>query len=67
MACDICGDIEKDLEDLMEDFKTSDIKNVCHDCERVLHKKYHKLLSMTRKMNIHFVKIFMKNLRSAKS
>lgn len=43
MACDLCGAKGTPLADLLDGYKTDDIKAVCPECERVLNKKLWKI------------------------
>lgn len=43
MACDICGKRGTALADLLDGYKTADIKAICPECERIVNKQVWKI------------------------
>ena len=60
MACDICGKKGTPLVDLLDAYKTSDIQQICHDCETIVNRKNSKLLSMVLNIKTELMKRFMR-------
>jgi hypothetical protein len=61
MACDICGKTGVQLEDLMEQYQTKDIKQICSDCSSDVNKHLDKLRSMTFGIMRTWLKKYMAN------
>ena len=62
--CDICGkQQEHQLIALRPEFQTDEIKLMCDSCERVVSGHLWKLRDMSNKMNEHFLKRFIHNLK----
>lgn len=67
MACDICGKTGTELHDLIDSYKTDDIKAVCSGCDKILTKKNYKLMSLLMNMKVALLKRFMQELKSSKN
>ena len=66
MACDICGNNSKPLTDLREIYQTSEIKQICTDCEKVVNKKNSELLTFVLKLRSSWLKKFMEERKITK-
>ena len=66
MACDICGNNSKPLTDLREIYQTSEIKQICTDCEAVVNKKNSELLTFVLKLRSSWLKKFMEERKITK-
>ena len=66
MACDICGNNSKRLTDLREIYQTSEIKQICTDCETVVNKKNSELLTFVLKLRSSWLKKFMEERKITK-
>lgn len=65
MACDICGDNRAPLNDLLPVYQTSDIRQVCPGCEKIVNKQHSRLREMlVSRMLPALTKRFISNLRS---
>lgn len=64
--CDICGKEDSNLVDLLESYKTPEIKQVCNGCASVLTKKKCDILSVTARMTSQWLRLFMETLRAQK-
>lgn len=63
MACDVCGKTGVDLDCLLDEFQTGDIKQVCSGCGKEVNDHLWKLRELTRKANASFLKRFMNEKR----
>lgn len=63
MACDTCGKTGVPLVQLLDAYKTTDIGDVCHDCESVINKHLGKLRSVTHNILVDWMKRFMAGMR----
>ena len=59
MACDICGKTGTRLEDLMGQYQTSDIKQICPECAVEVNRQLDKLKMVTHGMVKYWLKKFM--------
>jgi hypothetical protein len=50
MACDICGKTGVSLENLNDQYQTSDIKSICSECSLIVNDKLWKIRKLS--MNI---------------
>jgi len=66
MACDICNKKGTPLVAIRDCYQTSDIKNICPECESVVNKQHSKISSATWKINIAWMKEFMTNMIKGK-
>jgi len=64
MACDICGKKGTRLSDLLDCHKTTDVHQVCGECEAILNKHKSKLQSVTSRILIHWMRRFIDELRA---
>jgi len=63
MACDICGKTGTTLDDLIEQYKTDKIEQLCPGCMKQVNDHLWKLRAMSNKMNTTWLKSFMQNTR----
>lgn len=63
MACDICGCNNKPLSDLLDNYQTEDIKQVCPECGEILNKQLRKIKRLTTGLTGTWFKQFMNNLK----
>ncbi len=63
MRCDICGKRTQDLTALLSIYKTDEIEDICHDCQKEVNDQLSKLQRITFRMNEHWLKKFMRNLK----
>ena len=65
MACDICGKTDSGvrLVDLLKEYTTDDIKQMCLSCEKEVNDHLWKLRLMTAKMNQTWLKRFMEAMK----
>ena len=61
MACDICGKTGTTLEDLLDQYQTDDIKQICPECANDVNAHLRKLRKVTNQMNRIWLKRFMRN------
>lgn len=61
--CDICLKETDNLVDLLDCYKTSQIKQLCTDCEKVVNKHKSELQTVTSRMLTDWLKRFMTNKR----
>ena len=59
MACDIFGKTGTRLEDLMGQYQTSDIKQICPECAVEVNRQLDKLKMVTHGMVKYWLKKFM--------
>lgn len=64
MSCDICGKNDKPLVDLFDQYQTTDIKQICPECERIVNQKKSKLLTFVLRMHNDLLKRFMGERRA---
>lgn len=62
MACDICNKKGTTLTNLRDCYQTEEIKSICPECESVVNKQQEKIMSVTWKINMQWMKEFMTNL-----
>lgn len=63
MACDTCGKTGVDLESVMPDYQTDDIKQICRSCNQLISDHRWKVRRMQNIMLFGMVKGFMVNFR----
>ena len=63
MACDICGKVGTRLVDLHKEYQTTEIKQICPECEKVVNDTLWKIRAVTMKMNTSLIVRFMNKLR----
>ena len=61
--CDICGKDDSYFQSVLDSYKTEDIKEVCHECADEINNHLMKLRKITQKMNVCWLKRFMRNLK----
>lgn len=66
MYCDVCGKKCTGLTDLVSEYQTEEVKEVCHDCLAVLNKELDKIRKATRKIHFGWIKNIINNLRMVK-
>lgn len=59
MSCDICGKNDKPLVDLLEQYQTTDIKQICPECEGIVNNRKGKLLTLFLRIHDDLLKRFM--------
>ena len=59
MACDICGKVGTPLADLLDSYKTDEIKAICPECEKIVNAQKRKLQSWTFTLLERLLKQFM--------
>jgi hypothetical protein len=64
MACDTCGKVGTDFNDLREIYQTSEVKSICPDCEKVINKQLGKLQAAASNIQINLLKRFINMLRA---
>jgi hypothetical protein len=64
MACDICGKKGTTLSDLLDAYKTDDIKSICPACEKIVNRKSSSLLTFVLKMRTDLLRRFMQQMKS---
>lgn len=64
MSCDICGKNDKPLVDLLEQYQTDDIKQICPECEQIVNQKKRKLLTLVMRICSDLLKRFMGERRA---
>lgn len=64
MACDICGKNDAPLVDLLDQYKTSDIKQICPDCEAIVNRKNGRLMILVAGIKSHLLNRFMSELKA---
>lgn len=66
MACDICGKTGVPLVDLMDSYKTSEIAQICPECEKVVNVRLAKIKTVTHNIAADLIKRFMSVLRGSR-
>lgn len=66
-ACDICGAQDQALVDLLAEYQTRDIKEICHPCEAAVNDQLWKIRMLSVKMNTSMLQRFMNMLRGRKT
>ena len=66
MACDICGNNSKPLENLRDIYQTDTIKQFCPDCEKVVSKELSKIQSAAGAIQRGWMKNMIQQLRLRK-
>ena len=59
MACDICGKTGVPLQQLITQYQTDKISDLCSECMNETNEALGKIRSMTQKLNYTFVQRFM--------
>jgi len=62
-VCDICGKEGAYLDNIRAEYRTDEIQDVCDECRSQINDHLWKLQDMTRKMNQHWLKTFMQNMK----
>lgn len=66
MACDICGKVGSSLESLLDCYSTTEIKDICPDCARVVNEQLHKIkkltMTITERSFIRFINVRKENM-----
>ena len=65
IVCDICGDTPERLVDLVSEYQTDKIKQICPVCEDVVNKKLWDIKLVTAKINQSLIKRFMGSFRNS--
>lgn len=65
IVCDICGNTPERLVDLVSEYQTDKIKQICHVCEDVVNKKLWDIKLVTAKINQSLIKRFMGSFRNS--
>lgn len=63
MACDICGRNDKELTDLLEGYRTENIKQLCPSCEKIINDHLWKIRAVTMNINRSLLKRFMEAIK----
>jgi hypothetical protein len=63
MSCDICGKTDRDLQPLLDSYKTPEITHVCSECLSIVNKHNSKLIGVALNIKRTWLKRFMENLR----
>lgn len=63
MACDICGKTGTSLNDLLDGYKTDEIKAICPECETTINKQLGKIRDVTHNIMRTLLKRFMRRLK----
>lgn len=63
MACDLCAARGTRLIDLLSDYATDDVKQICPACEKVVNDHLWKVRAVTANMNKSLLRRFIETLR----
>ena len=66
MDCDTCGANDKSLVDLRTEYQTTEIKQICPACEKVINDHLWKLRAATQNINKSLLQRFMACLKNRK-
>ncbi len=66
MACDICGKTGTELIDLLDVYRTSEIKQICPSCVKEVEKCLFKIKALSAKMTSSLFSRFMMALKGKK-
>lgn len=59
MACDICGGNHCPLEELLPNYQSDTIKQICPTCLKVVNRHQSKLRTITHNILANWLKLFM--------
>ena len=65
MACDICGTNSKEIETILNIYKTKEVKQVCPSCAKTITKQIRKVQAYNVNFLQTVIKKFMLNMRKA--
>jgi hypothetical protein len=60
MSCDICGKKGTPLADLLDVYKTDEVKAICYDCEKVVNARNGVLLTWALRLKSVLLKRYIK-------
>jgi len=63
--CDICGNTGLPLVDLLDQYQTRDIKQICWQCEKETNRHHSQLLEVAMKMKRTWLQRWLTNRRKA--
>lgn len=63
-CCDICGERTEYLAELLTSYQTTDIREVCRECEKVLNEHKSKLQTVTARILTDWLKRFIAERRA---
>ena len=61
--CDICGKQTNELTALKEVLTTKDIKEICNDCDKLIHTQYWNIRELGNKLTNNLVVRFLEKLK----
>lgn len=67
MACDICGKNDSPLVDLLDSYKTREIKQICYGCETIVNRQNNKIMTMVLNIKTTLLVRFMSERRNSKA
>jgi hypothetical protein len=62
-TCDVCKRETTELVDLLDAYKTADIKQVCGPCETKINKQWRKINEATSKIRMTWVHGFIEQMK----